>query len=192
MPRRLGCWGTFQDRLSSELRLAGAGTREQADQVLWRYLPRHNRRFTVPAQDPATAWIAWPAGRHLDDVFCFKYRRLVGNDNTVRFGDELIYIPPSRTVPRMPMLGWRCRSTWMEPCVSITRGIALGATAARARSTIEFGPSTCLPSSLPLRWRRPPDRPDPDHGDPHPIIRGEIRERVRRDKVSEPFERHDH
>ncbi|HEY4845997.1 MAG TPA: ISNCY family transposase [Candidatus Dormibacteraeota bacterium] len=88
-------WGTFQDRLGSELRLAGASTREQADQVLWRYLPRHNRRFIVPAQDPTTAWIAWPSGRQLEDVFCFKYRRVVGNDNTVRFGDEVIDIPPS-------------------------------------------------------------------------------------------------
>jgi len=32
-------WGTFQDRLSSELRLADARTREQADHVLARYLP---------------------------------------------------------------------------------------------------------------------------------------------------------
>jgi transposase len=92
-------WGTFQDRLSSELRLGGACTREQADLVLWRYLPRHNRRFTVPAQDPAPAWIAWPAGRHLDDVFCFKYRRVVANDNTVRFGEALIDIPPNRRRP---------------------------------------------------------------------------------------------
>ena len=88
-------WGTFQDRLSSELRLAGAGTQEQADQVLSRYLPRHNRRFTMPAQDPVPAWIAWPGGRHLDDVFCYKYRRVVGNDNTVRFEGEVVDIPPS-------------------------------------------------------------------------------------------------
>jgi len=88
-------WGTFQDRLSSELRLADARTREQADHVLARYLPRHNRRFTIPAQDPVPAWIAWPGGRRLDDVFCYKYRRVVGNDNTVRFEGTLIDIPPS-------------------------------------------------------------------------------------------------
>jgi len=88
-------WGTFQDRLSSELRLAGAGTQEQADQVLSGYLPRHNRRFTVPAQDPVPAWIAWPSSRHLDDVFCYKYRRVVANDNTVRFDGEVVDIPPS-------------------------------------------------------------------------------------------------
>jgi hypothetical protein len=48
-------WGTFQDRLGSELRLAGAATREKANVVLQRYLPRHNRRFSVPPADPVPA-----------------------------------------------------------------------------------------------------------------------------------------
>lgn len=32
-------WGTFQDRLVSELRIAGARTREEANRVLWDFLP---------------------------------------------------------------------------------------------------------------------------------------------------------
>ena len=32
-------WGTFQDRLVSELRLAGATTIDQANNVLWDFLP---------------------------------------------------------------------------------------------------------------------------------------------------------
>ena len=42
-------WGTFQDRLVSELRLAGATTIDQANNVLWDFLPRFNRQFGVPA-----------------------------------------------------------------------------------------------------------------------------------------------
>ena len=42
-------WGTFQDRLVSELRLAGAKTKEQAQAVLDRVLPEHNRKFSKPA-----------------------------------------------------------------------------------------------------------------------------------------------
>ena len=42
-------WNTFQDRLVSELRLAKAKTIEQAQVVLQRYLPVHNRKFSVPA-----------------------------------------------------------------------------------------------------------------------------------------------
>jgi transposase len=88
-------WGTFQDRLVSELRLAGARTCEQANQVLRRFLPRHNRRFVVSAQEPETAWLEWPKGRSLDEFFCFKYRRVVLSDNTVRIGTHVIDIPPT-------------------------------------------------------------------------------------------------
>jgi hypothetical protein len=62
-----------------------------ANQVLERCLPRHNRRFMVAAQDPDPAWMPWPKNRRFDEFFCFKYRHVVGNDNTVRFG------PPSST-----------------------------------------------------------------------------------------------
>lgn len=88
-------WGTFQDRLASELRLAGAANCEQANQVLRRFLPRHNRRFVVSAQQPETAWVEWPKGRNRDEFFCFKYRRVVLNDNTVRIGQHVIDIPPA-------------------------------------------------------------------------------------------------
>jgi hypothetical protein len=45
-------WGTFQDRLVSELRLAKVTTLEEANRFLPRYLARHNRRFAVaPADD---------------------------------------------------------------------------------------------------------------------------------------------
>src|SRR5260370_20146512 len=56
-------------------------------------LPPHTRRFMVAAQDPNPAWIPWPKNRRLDEFFCFKYRRVVGNDNTVQFGSHIIDIP---------------------------------------------------------------------------------------------------
>lgn len=87
-------WGTFQDRLTSELRLANACTAAEAEQVLQRYLPKHNRRFQVQANDPEPAWLPWPKGRPLDDVFCFKYRKVVANDHTVKLNGQLIDIPP--------------------------------------------------------------------------------------------------
>jgi len=86
-------WGTFQDRLASELRMAGAATCEEANQVLRRFLPRHNRRFAVSPQLPETAWVEWPKGSSLDELFCFKYRRVVLNDNTVRIGRHIIDLP---------------------------------------------------------------------------------------------------
>ena len=87
-------WGTFQDRLTSELRLAGASTRLQVQEVLVDMLPRHNRRFAIPALEPDSGWVPWPADRRMDEYFCFKYQRVVARDNTVRFEGYLLDIPP--------------------------------------------------------------------------------------------------
>jgi len=87
-------WGTFQDRLVGELRLAGAADREAAERVLERHLVRHNRRFSVSAADPATAWRPRPAARELDRICCLKYRRVVANDHTVRAGATILQLPP--------------------------------------------------------------------------------------------------
>jgi len=84
-------WGTFQDRLGSELRLQGAATLEAANQVLVAHLVRHNRQFTVAAQDPRPAWRERP--RQLDQLFCFKFHRVVALDHTVRFQAQVIDIP---------------------------------------------------------------------------------------------------
>ena len=44
--------GTFQDRMITELRLAGAATMEEAKAVLKQFLPRYNRRFPGPGPGP--------------------------------------------------------------------------------------------------------------------------------------------
>ncbi|HEY4754170.1 MAG TPA: ISNCY family transposase, partial [Candidatus Limnocylindrales bacterium] len=87
-------WGTLQDRLVTELRLAGAHDLASADEVLARFLPRFNRRFAVPAADPAPAWRPLPAGTRIERVCCLKYRRVVANDHTVRAGATILQLPP--------------------------------------------------------------------------------------------------
>ena len=47
---------TFQDRLVTELRLAGATNIEEANNALEQFLPRFNRRFRVPSQCPEPAF----------------------------------------------------------------------------------------------------------------------------------------
>ena len=65
-------WGTFQDRLVSELRLAGATTVEEANQVLWAFLPRFNARFAVPPAQPGSAYRPVEPGLCLEGVLCFN------------------------------------------------------------------------------------------------------------------------
>jgi transposase len=87
-------WGTFQDRLVTELRLAGAADRETANALLARFLPRFNRRFAVPPADPVPAWRALPPDTRIDRVCSLKYRRVVANDHTVRAGATILQLPP--------------------------------------------------------------------------------------------------
>jgi transposase len=86
-------WGTFQDRLVSELRLAGASNISKANEVLWRYLPNHNRKFAVPPAQPESAFRT--PGRDWKAMFCLKHQRTVGLDNVVRFGIHRLQVLPN-------------------------------------------------------------------------------------------------
>ena len=77
--------GTFQDRLVSELRLAGAATIDQANAVLRDFLPRFNHQFVVPAQQPQAAYRPLDSTLHPERVLCFKHSRQVARDNTVKY-----------------------------------------------------------------------------------------------------------
>ncbi len=88
-------WRTFQDRLTTELRLANALTLEDAQVVLRRFLPRYNRRFVVPAAEPEIAYRPVDPGLDLTTVFCLKHMRTIGRDNVVRFNGHRLQILPS-------------------------------------------------------------------------------------------------
>lgn len=85
-------WGTFQDRLTSELRLAGAHDLVTSNQVLRRFLPDHNRRFGRAPRETETAWR--PAPKKLDHICCFHHERMVSNDNVVQWDGRRFQIPP--------------------------------------------------------------------------------------------------
>ena len=53
--------------------------------MLEHFLPRFNERFKVPAQEPEVAYRAVDEGMCLERILCFKYRRRVARDNTVRY-----------------------------------------------------------------------------------------------------------
>ena len=87
-------WGTFQNRLLTELRLAGASTLEQANAMLADFLPRFNAQFGVPAAQPGTAYRGLPVRTDLAGVLCFKHQRTVAADNTVRFEGRTLQLLP--------------------------------------------------------------------------------------------------
>ena len=90
-------WGTFQDRLVVELRLARVVDRDGANAFLVDYLPRHNARFAVPAVDPVPAWRVLPDGVRLERVLGFKYIRKVAKDHTITLGGRVLQLPRGAT-----------------------------------------------------------------------------------------------
>jgi transposase len=88
-------FGTFQDRLVVELRLAEAKTLTEANQVLNRFLPNYSNQFAVPPSNPDVAYRPLPPNFQPDKVFCFKYARTVGLDNTVKLGEHRLQLLPS-------------------------------------------------------------------------------------------------
>jgi len=65
-------FGTLQERLVAELRLAGATMRAEANALLAVSLPRFNARFAVPAAVLAPAYRALPAHTDPWQVCCFR------------------------------------------------------------------------------------------------------------------------
>ena len=87
-------WGVLQDRLISELRLAGASTRGQANKVLGEYRHAHNKRFLVSPQDTQPAWRKAPSDHtQLLDLCALQYVRKVHKNHTVRIHGRVIDIP---------------------------------------------------------------------------------------------------
>jgi transposase len=87
-------WGTLQDRLVAELRLAGIATLEAATAFLAAFTAPFNARFARPAVETAPAWRPVPAGVDLERICSLYTEATVLNDNTVRVDGTTLQIPP--------------------------------------------------------------------------------------------------
>jgi transposase len=89
-------FGTWQGRLPQELRLAGIGTVEAANEFLReRYLAEFNTKFTAPAREKGTAFRK-TARADLNWSLTVQTERVVGKDNTVAMGDQYWQLEKSR------------------------------------------------------------------------------------------------
>ena len=90
---------TFQDRLVTELRLAGASNIDQAKEVLQEFLPKINARFAVAAEHPEMAYRPVPAELSLTETICIKDTRKVVRDNTVKYHWRVLQLLPGAERP---------------------------------------------------------------------------------------------
>jgi hypothetical protein len=90
---------TLQDRVPKELALAGIATMAAANAWLRAtYIPAHNARFAIKAEQEGSAFVAVP-GLDLAEVLCVQEDRVVGYDNCVSFVNRKLQIPESPLRP---------------------------------------------------------------------------------------------
>ena len=81
-------FGTWQNRLPQELRLAGISTIEDANRFLReQYITEFNRMFAKPAREKGTAFRKCDR-KDLDQVFSIQTERTVAKDNTIAIRDR--------------------------------------------------------------------------------------------------------
>jgi transposase len=76
-------FGTFQDRLIKEMRLARVASLAAANRFLEQYLPGYNQRFRVEPAQPADLHRRVPRQLDLNGVLCVKTQRRLNADSTV-------------------------------------------------------------------------------------------------------------
>ena len=88
-------FGTLQNRLPQELRLAGIDGIEAANRCLAeRLIPEHNRRLAGAAAEPGSAFV--PFAGDPAEILCLQVERAVGHDNCVRYDGRSLPIPAPR------------------------------------------------------------------------------------------------
>jgi len=68
-------FGTFQDRLIKEMRLANVKNLDEANRFLSGYLPIYNRRFCIKPAEGIDLHRPIPARLNLDDILCIRTER---------------------------------------------------------------------------------------------------------------------
>jgi len=94
-------WGTLQDRLTKELRLAGITILEDANAFLPCFMEHFNARFAQEPQDSHNAWVPLPADLDIAYYFSVRETRTVRADHCISFAGQLLQLLPG---PRDPSL----------------------------------------------------------------------------------------
>jgi hypothetical protein len=103
------------------LALAGITDVEAANDWLREvYLPAHNARFAVAAEQEGAAFVA-VARAQWREVLCLQETRRVGNDNTVRWKARSLQIPKSPHRPHFARASVRLHE-YPDGAVALFRG----------------------------------------------------------------------
>lgn len=89
------CFGTLQDRLVKELRLAGIDTLEAGNAFLPGFLEGHNARFAKTPFSDRNAHRPLTERDNLDEVFAWREERTVTQSLTLQYDQTLFLLEPN-------------------------------------------------------------------------------------------------
>lgn len=96
-------FGTLQDRLIKELRVAGVDSLAAANRFLEDvFLPQWEERFTIAPAEPLDAHRRLPEGADLERLFAATEQRVVMPDFTIRYRNQHLQIERADAHPSMP------------------------------------------------------------------------------------------
>jgi hypothetical protein len=90
-------FGTHQDRLVKEMRLAGIKTGDGANEFLGWYLPKHNRKFSIFPAKKANLHRKSPGKKELKKILCTQTKRSLRKDSVIEHNKKFYQI---KDVPR--------------------------------------------------------------------------------------------
>ena len=144
-------FGSFQDRVIKEMRLAGITTMEEGNRFLVGYLPIYNRRFAIRPAQAADLHRPIPEGFDLKGVLCIKTERALRNDFTVAHDCKLYQIQDNIRAHRVTV------EERLDGSMRIThQGQRLRYREITARPVKVTAPPK-------VRLNHPPVKPAPDH-----------------------------
>jgi len=89
-------FGTHQDRLVKEMRLAGIRTVDEANEFLEWYLPKHNRKFSISPAKKGDLHRKSPGKRELKKILCIQTERSLRNDAVIEHNGKFYQIKDIR------------------------------------------------------------------------------------------------
>jgi hypothetical protein len=156
-------FGTLQDRLVKELRVAGITTMEGANRFLdEKFLPFWQERFTVEPREPTDALRPLPEDVDLMRLFAETDERVIREDFTFRYANRHFQIERAEAEPQMPgsrvilehRLDGSTRYRWRESYLSPTPLLS-----ERNRKPVQKAEARVVEPAQP----RPARKPAPDH-----------------------------
>lgn len=169
-------FGTSQDRLVKELRVAGISTLDAANRFLEElYLPFWNQRFAVDPAEPTDVHRPLPERADLQALFAETVQRTISNDFTIRYRNQKLQIrqqeaegirPGQRIIVEQRLDGttrFRWRERYLTP-ESVGEFWPRGPRHSLPKTPVRSSkPAARKPKAPSTDGRRKPPKPAPDH-----------------------------